>query len=381
MHSSSIHSGSKFTIGLDAIMSGYGGFSGFGGGPRPMGGGGGGMAGTNYGNNQGYNQSSDYGNGGGFMSQPAGGYSNSQTDSPTRAGGGGGGKRVQNQSLRPVTIQQFHEARQVVPDGPYMLDGAELTNIVLAGRVTSLNEQSTTITYGIDDGTGQVTARKWLDADDNSDAQAQKRGYITDGMEVKVFGAVGKPFTSKNNAGAGDKTMTVYFIKPVIHPDEITLHNLEAQFAHFYHTKGPLRSADQGVQQSAYGQQQQQGGYGGFNSNNNAYNTGHNSHSNNQPSFGGPSRPINYGNTAYNQSSAPSRDYNNGFNALQNKIMDVCRAPHDGSGASVTAIVQQLRSHGSEAQIRQEIDFLSGEGHLFSTIDDEHFAVVEAGNV
>ena len=47
-------------------------------------------------------------------------------------------------------------------------------------------EQSTTITFIIDDGTGQVTAKWWLDVEDNSDAQAKKRGQIT---QVYIFGS------------------------------------------------------------------------------------------------------------------------------------------------------------------------------------------------
>jgi replication factor A2 len=313
------------------------------------------------------------------MSQGAGGYTNSQADSPTRAGSGpfGGGKqKSQNQSLRPVTIQQFHEAKQVVPDGPYMLDGAELTNVALVGQVTSLNEQSTTITYTIDDGTGHVTARKWLDADDNSDVQAQKRGQVQEGMEVKVWGAVGKPFTSKtNNAGAGDKTMTVFMIRAIAHPDEVIIHNLEAQVAHFYHTKGPLPEANQNTQYGhgggqQHGQPQGNGGYNNANVSNNGYGSGYGS---TQPILG-VARPNIYGNNAYNQIAASTRSYNNGLTPLQNKIMDIYRTPQDGSGLNIHFIIQQLRSHGSEHEIREAIEYLTTEGHLYNSIDEEHFA-------
>ncbi|TPX33905.1 hypothetical protein SmJEL517_g03291 [Synchytrium microbalum] len=341
-------------------ITGYGGFAGFGGGgARP----GGGMQ-----------QNQDNNMGGGFMGggQSQGGGYGSQTNDfggGGAGGGGGGGKKSNNQSLRPVSIKQFHEAKQVVPDGPYKLDGAEITNISMVGKIININEQSTTITYTIDDGTGQVIARKWLDDADNTDANAQKRGQVSEGQDVKVFGSVGKPYASKNNATAQDKTMTVYAIRPIGNPDEITLHNLEAQYAHLYYTKGPLHGPNNNMQ-SGYG--------GGFNGQ-----QGYGNQAGGYGNYGMPNQQQQGLNNQYtNQGGGPPRtNYDNGLSAVQNKIMDVCRSsPPGGSGTNIAVIVGNLRSHCNEAQVKADIDYLVAEGFLFSTIDDEHYNVCDAGS-
>ena len=46
----------------------------------------------------------------------------------------------------------------------------------------------------------------------------------------------------------------------------------------------------------------------------------------------------------------------------------------DGTGLSIHAVVSGLQKQGiSEADVKNAIDFLANEGHLYSTIDDEHF--------
>ena len=53
---------------------------------------------------------------------------------------------------------------------------------------------------------------------------------------------------------------------------------------------------------------------------------------------------------------------------------DVDTDDDDGIGISINFVVDELQGQGvSEADVRNAIDFLANEGHLYSTIDDEHF--------
>ena len=42
-------------------------------------------------------------------------------------------------------------------------------------------------------------------------------------------------------------------------------------------------------------------------------------------------------------------------------------------GVKIDVVVQQLNGRFTEAQVREAVEHLVNEGHLYSTIDDDHF--------
>ena len=49
-------------------------------------------------------------------------------------------------------------------------------------------------------------------------------------------------------------------------------------------------------------------------------------------------------------------------------------ADDDGTGLSLEFVANGLRSEGmAEQDVRAAVDFLANEGHLYSTIDDNHY--------
>ena len=49
-------------------------------------------------------------------------------------------------------------------------------------------------------------------------------------------------------------------------------------------------------------------------------------------------------------------------------------ADDDGTGLSLAFVAQGLASAGvAEKDVRAAVDFLANEGHLYSTIDDNHY--------
>lgn len=107
------------------------------------------------------------------------------------------------------------------------------------GQVRAVNPQSTNITYQIDDGTGTIDVKKWVDADkaEDSNPQFQPDQY------VRVWGRL-KSFNQKRHVGA-------HFIRAVNDFNEVNYHALEATYVHLYYTKGPL--GGEGGQQQQYG--------------------------------------------------------------------------------------------------------------------------------
>ncbi|KAJ3508848.1 hypothetical protein NM208_g15756 [Fusarium decemcellulare] len=130
--------------------------------------------------------------------------------------GGGGGKSYQDESLRPVTIKQILDAEEAYAGADFRIDNAPV------------NPQPTNITLKIDDGTGQMEVKKWIDVDKQDDTDP---GYELD-AHVRVWGRL-KSFNNKRHVGA-------HVIRPVTDFNEVNYHMLESTYVHLYFTKGPL---------------------------------------------------------------------------------------------------------------------------------------------
>ena len=46
---------------------------------------------------------------------------------------------------------------------------------------------------------------------------------------------------------------------------------------------------------------------------------------------------------------------------------------HGDTGANVADVVSSLNGRFTEAQVREAVEHLVNEGHLYSTIDDNHY--------
>ncbi|KAF7260275.1 hypothetical protein EG68_02234 [Paragonimus skrjabini miyazakii] len=68
---------------------------------------------------------------------------------------------------------------------------------------------------------------------------------------------------------------------------------------------------------------------------------------------------------------------NNGLTVLQNQILGIVRMFVGERGIPVSQLSEKLRGI-PERQIRDDLDFLSAEGHVYSTVDDDHFRATEA---
>ncbi|CAF3647655.1 unnamed protein product [Adineta steineri] len=62
----------------------------------------------------------------------------------------------------------------------------------------------------------------------------------------------------------------------------------------------------------------------------------------------------------------------NGFTPIQNAVLQFLKPVTSMTGCSVTEICKQLKQF-TEFQVKQALEFLTGEGHIYSTTDDDHF--------
>lgn len=212
-------------------------------------------------------------------------YSNnySTTSYGAQGGAGGGGFMPGSQSndspgmkrtygkdtLRPVTIKQLLDAHHPHPDAEYfVIDGSEATQVTFVGQIRNISTQTTNVTYKLDDGTGIMEVKVWIDAEaymhEDENAANAKPKPVEQGY-ARVWGRL-KAFNNKRHVGAN-------IIRPVQDYNEIQYHLLEATVVHLHFTRGPPEAMQQqkggaaqangaangdfGAQQ---GQQQQGGG-------------------------------------------------------------------------------------------------------------------------
>ncbi|RKP27672.1 hypothetical protein SYNPS1DRAFT_8759, partial [Syncephalis pseudoplumigaleata] len=158
--------------------------------------------------------------GGGFLTSPGGDMSGSQS--------GFAEKVRESQSIRPLTIRQVLAAEaSKQADGSFSIDGHPISLITLVALLRNRDRQSSFYSFLLDDATGSVDAQLWAndaDPDDgDKDAQVNEIPYVRIYGQIRVFN--------------GTSRVTVIRIQPVTDRNEITMHMLEAVYAHLFFTR------------------------------------------------------------------------------------------------------------------------------------------------
>ncbi|KAH6607525.1 replication factor a2 [Trichoderma cornu-damae] len=142
----------------------------------------------------------------------------------SQQGSQGGGKSHEDESLRPLTIKQIYDAEEPYSGADFKVDGAPITQITLVGQVRSINPQQTNLTIKVDDGTGQIEVKKWIDPDKQGDAEPS----FEINSHIRIWGRL-KSFSNKRHVGA-------HVIRPVTDFNEVNYHLLEATYVHLFYT-------------------------------------------------------------------------------------------------------------------------------------------------
>lgn len=283
----------------------------------------------------------DYSNfDGGFNpSQGAGGFmagASQQGTSPAQ--NKQGGKKRDAQALPPFTIKQILDA--TIDNGKYRIDGREVGQATIVGIVMQAEVKSTDILYTIDDGTGSINVRQYID----EDQQQQGVPNIPDNTYVRIYGNL--------RLVNDQKTMISFSVQPVEDFNEITFHLLDTIHAHLRATKGNPS------QQSITSPQ--------------SMNTKLGMHD------------VHMATTAASSSSSASMsisaqqlpsDPQAAFTRLCTDVLEAVKITQqidDFNGCTIGDIMPKL-AHYTFEQVRTAVDTLSNEGHIYSTSDDDHF--------
>mmetsp|Transcript_13224 Transcript_13224/g.25147 ORF Transcript_13224/g.25147 Transcript_13224/m.25147 type:complete len:303 (+) Transcript_13224:82-990(+) len=285
--------------------------------------------------------------GGGFM----------PSDADAQAGGrsSGGGKKGGMQTLRAVTIKQLRDCSSSTEgDEAFLVSGQELTNLVVVGKIVSIVEQSTSVQLVIDDGTGKAEVKFWLDSDNGAGDQENEGGAAgsvedphgpsarsewTKGTYVKIFGHL--------RVFQGKKHIVAFTIRTIQDKNELTFHVLNCIYTHLYITKKEQGS----VQVMGQGQKRVMGPMSGA--------------GNQQWPAPQANAGQDYGGGAMGGMSPCVKAAFDAFHAHDVLNQD--------TGLSFDALRQRLGTRFREDQLRQAVNDLQNDGHIYTTIDDNHF--------
>mmetsp|Transcript_7426 Transcript_7426/g.13354 ORF Transcript_7426/g.13354 Transcript_7426/m.13354 type:complete len:268 (-) Transcript_7426:321-1124(-) len=258
------------------------------------------------------------------------GSDNNNASSP-----GGGDNRPRKaydeQTLVPVTARMILNAADMAGD-MLLEDGRELHMVKLVGCVREVDVASTCITYLIEDGSGLVEVKHWLDSSDTPESIQMRDETCQDNVYLRIIG--------KLKTYDGKKSIVANSVRKITTPNELTHHFLEVVY-----------SAERSKQKKT-----QQAG--------SSY-TPYSVASNNEGvGFGkGPSTP---GLVPITERKEEARN-----NLIHDFIKE--EGGHTETGLDMETCVAAFVGRYSEEEIRNSITSLTNEGLLYSTVDADHF--------
>lgn len=247
--------------------------------------------------------------GGGFVSQAS-------QDAKKNRGG--------QQALVPVTIKMILSAESDGED--FIIDNRPVSQVKIIGNVMRIDPRATCTVYTIEDSTGAIDVTQWMSSGDEDLQTLQER---REKMQPQTYVAVVGQLKSFD----GRVTLSAFDIRPMDDHNEITHHFLEAIYVHARALKQP--EFDQKAAAAAQ--------------------------------FGA-APPVS---AAMDQSN----DNNGGLTNVQFKILEFYNVNGTSDeGLNINFVIRNCvdQLNVSAADVKAAVDVLTSEGHLYSTLDDDH---------
>mmetsp|Transcript_37929 Transcript_37929/g.56773 ORF Transcript_37929/g.56773 Transcript_37929/m.56773 type:complete len:291 (-) Transcript_37929:95-967(-) len=267
----------------------------------------------------------------------AGGFGGGASQGSGGAGGGGRPRKgYDEQTLIPVTIKMIKNtvstSNQEGTGSLALTDERELHQVKFVGAIRNCDPQSTNITYEVEDGTGLIMVKQWLDDSDNS-ALEQMRQECQPNTYVRVIGQV-KEYD-------GQKQVLGYSVRKVSSGNELTHHMLEVVFSAEKYKKS---NQIVGLPQA-------------------------------QPFGSGLSSGVGFGGGGGNMAMTSSMGGGGGGGDVTNVVLDFIKEKGEllEVGADVNECIRSYAGQFSESQIRQAVEKLASEGLIYSTINEDNY--------
>ena len=251
---------------------------------------------------------------------------------------GGEGKN----NLRPLSVHMalraFQEAQSSGGDDSFMVSNEAIENVTLVGKVCEVENSESLMKFSLDDGSGRLKVKHYSQDMDGPGGIMD----IRDNVYMRAFGTL--------KTSAGEAYLNAHLVRPVTDFNEVTYHSLQIVQTHMHilHKQGYTFDAQGNAVLAAHSAPAPAaaGGFGGY--------------------------------------QAPAVPPAGGTQGAAGGSQDPCvaavlaaiqQAENGGTGLSIDAITARVGKYAAPA-VKQALDHLSGEGHIYSTIDENHFAAV-----
>ncbi|NP_571786.2 replication protein A 32 kDa subunit [Danio rerio] len=241
--------------------------------------------------------------------------------SPAASQGGDKKGRTRAQQIVPCTVSQLLSAVQA--EDVFKVGEVEIAQVTIVGVIRSTDKSTINIQYKVDDMTAApMDVKQWIDTED----MGVDNSVIPPGSYVKVSGNL-RSF--QNN-----RSLVAFSVRVLEDMNEVTSHMLEVVNAHLQQSKPQNMGGGGGMMPVSHTSMNSMGTTGGY--------------------------------------SGANMMLVNGLSANQNQVLSLIKSCQEPQGISMHELKQKLNSMSANV-IRQTVDFLSNEGHIFSTIDEDHF--------
>ncbi|XP_017043673.1 replication protein A 32 kDa subunit [Drosophila ficusphila] len=229
----------------------------------------------------------------------------------TQTAPAGAASNQKGEGIVPLVIKQIVDA----PEGNIEMFGMQYAMVCVAAIVRNIETSSTKITYTLEDHSGRIDAHYWLEEGD-----ALKAPEVMVNNYVKVYGTT--------RSQAGQKTLMVFKLLPVLDPNEVCTHLLEVLNARYraedYQNKGGSDGAAAGSGSIA------------------------------------------------NFTASQSTAIVSGLDPKQQAVFQAIKSNVSEEGISRKELKAKF-SHISDSELTNILDFMISEGHIYSSIDADHF--------
>lgn len=187
------------------------------------------------------------------------------------------------------------------------------------GKVSNVKEDQVTFNMTLDDGTGCIAVKMFINNDGNEDLERQQRAELVNGIYVRVFGHI--------HQYMNDSQINAFSIRPITDHNEVTYHLSQVIFQHLHLTKGSAGQPQQAM-----------------------------------PAAVNPTAPAPTG--------MPG-----GMAPVDTEVLNIFNTADTSSdtGLTVADIITHSNNRFDHGTVMASINRLVDEGHLYSTIDDAHW--------
>ncbi|KAJ6489214.1 hypothetical protein C8R47DRAFT_978251, partial [Mycena vitilis] len=227
-------------------------------------------------------------------------------------------------TLRPVTIAQIRKATQSNSDSDWLLDETAIGQVTVVAELLAHNAFTTNRTFSLDDGTGRIDAKMWIDTADKPLLNAPSSSRL-EPMYVRVTGSI-KTFHDRRHIHASN-------VRAVSDPNEVYFHLLETITVFITLKHGPpVPRAAEGSTASGLG--------------------------------------------AYLPPAPATARQKPLFSAVADAVVNYLRnVEARAEGAHVGDIAKALDADAVE--LSETVNRLIDEGHVFTTVDESHIQLAE----